>query len=169
MKKLITVFLLSIILFCTAGYELIFAYLLFDCGQETCNSELASINITLIINSSNKEKLIQKNNREVIFDGILYDIKSKEVVGDNIVLHCIMDLNEQGLLEHFEKAQTENNEKDKNGIQNKYFHKDTLTLFITGMTPAVKLHQSLNLSYSYLSLSYSQPIIDLTTPPPQVS
>ena len=170
MKKPITIIILILILFNAIGYEFIFTCLILNCKHEISDSPyVESLGKTLIITPSNSDRFVRKNNHEIIFDGILYDIKSEEVNGDNLIIHCIMDLEEQELLEYFVKIRSEKNSEDKNIPLNKFIDKNPIILFIITHSLKIERPDNYYLSGSFLNLFYIQPIIELPTPPPQVS
>lgn len=166
MKKFIATILLSVILFNAAGYEIIFAGLLINCGDEVNDSE-SDNQTTLVINSANLDKLIRKNNQEIIYEGVLYDVKDQKIVGENLIIRCRMDKEEQKVLDHFVTFHSENDKKNSKKATEAYVYKNQLTLFF--MDNVLKIEQQLNSNriISYEQLDYLQPEIKLLTPPPQ--
>ena len=80
-----------------------------------------------------------------------------------------MDLEEQELLEYFVKIRSEKNSEDKNIPLNKFIDKNPIILFIITHSLKIERPDNYYLSGSFLNLFYIQPIIELPTPPPQVS
>ena len=55
---------------------------LINSGEEAYEKEMGSYQeVTLVINSTNRNLLKRKNDKEIIYEGSLYDIKSEETVG----------------------------------------------------------------------------------------
>ena len=166
MKKFITTIILSVILFNAAGYEIIFACLLINCDEQIYGNK-SDNKSTLVINSTNLDKLIRKNNREIIYEGVLYDIKDEKVVGKNLIIHCKMDKEEQEVLDRFVTFHSENDNKNNNKPVEAYIYKNQLILFFTDnflkLVPQLNSDQIISCEHSY----YLQPEIKLLTPPPQ--
>ena len=167
MKKFITTIILSVILFNAAGYEIIFACLLINCGEEVYDNELGD-QTTLVINPTNLDKLIRKNKTEIIYEGALYDVKDERVVGKNLIIHCKMDKEEQEVLDHFVAFHAENDKKNSNKPIEAYIYKNQLTLFFTDNFLKIEPQLNYRQIISYEQFCYLQPEIKLLTPPPQI-
>ena len=166
MKKFITTILLSVILFNAAGYEIVFACLLINCGEEVYENESGN-QTTLLINSTNLDKLVRKNNKEIIYEGVLYDVKDEKIVGNNLVIHCMMDKEEQEVLDHFVTFRSENDKKNSNKPTEAYIYKNQLTLFFTDNFLKIEPQLNSNQIITYEQFYYLQPEIKLLPPPPQ--
>ena len=170
MKTFITTILLSVILFYAAGYEIVFACLLINCGEEVSEKELKSYKeTTLVINSTNHDKLIRKNKKEIIFEGVLYDIKSEEAAGKDLIIHCVRDKDEQELLDHFASFHNESSKKNSNKPIEVYIYKNQLTLFFANNILKIEIPLNSEQTCTYGQFYYLQPEIELFTPPPQTS
>lgn|GEM_PF-3058838 len=169
MKTFVTTILLSVILFNAAGYEIVFACLLINCGEEAYEKEIGQYQeTTLVINSTNCELLKRKNGKEIIYEGILYDIKSEETVGEDLIIHCIRDKEEQELLDHFETFHSEKDKRNNNKPIEGLIYKNQLTLFFTNNIFNIELPLSSGRTNSYKQFNYLQPEIRLLTPPPKI-
>ena len=156
------------ILFNAAGYEIVFACLLINSGEEACEKEMGSYQeVTLVINSTNRNLLKRKNDKEIIYEGSLYDIKSEETIGKKLIIHCVRDAEEQELLDHFETFHSGKDKKNSNKPIEGFIYKNQLTLFIADNI--FKIEPQLNSAQitSYGQFYYLQPEIKLLTPPPQ--
>ena len=167
MKKFITTILLNVILFNAAGYEIIFACLLINCGEEVRDNE-SCYQTTLVINSTNLDKLIRKNKTEIIYEGVLYDVKDEKVVGKYLVIHCKMDKEEQEVLDYFVAFHAEKDKKNSNKPIEAYIYKNQLTLFFADNFLKIEPQLNSNQIVTYERFHYLQPEIKLLTPPPQV-
>ena len=168
MKRFFTTILLSVILFYAAGYEIVFACLLINCGKEVSEKELKSYKeTTLVINSANSDQLTRKNKKEIIFEGVLYDIKSEENAGKDLIIHCVRDKDEQELLDNFASFHNESGKKNGNKPIEGLIYKNQLTLFFNNNILKIELPLNSGQTNSYEQFYYLPPEIELFTPPPQ--
>jgi hypothetical protein len=168
LKTFITTILLSVILLYAAGYEIVFACLLINCGEEASQKELKSYKeTTLVINSSNSDHLTRKNKKEIIFEGVLYDIKSEETAGKDLIIHCVTDKDEQELLNNFATFHNESGKKNGNKPIEGFIYKNQLTLFFANNILTIEPLLNSEQTCSYGQFFYLQPEIELFTPPPQ--
>ncbi len=129
MRKYISLILLVIILFVSNGYHLYFKYLQHNIQQEIkhkIRNKLSKKELTLIVVSSNNKKKIKwtKENKEFIYNGLMYDIVKVETQGKEKYYYCINDTKEKDLIANYKKHNRHRNNtllKIRKILSNKYF------------------------------------------------
>lgn len=176
MKKIAAAFLLVIFLFNTAGYFIAFKAVRYQIKKEIQSeiklglkpSELTAITI-------DKGKLDKldwlENGKEMYYKGELYDIVKSSENTTSITYYCIDDNQEESLFAHMDEhinmhiaankpLKNENGKNLSNSVIKLYFTNAKLISF--------PVFSSNNLFFSF-PLIYNSVIIDVISPPPQLS
>jgi hypothetical protein len=168
--KIFTVILLAgLFLFNAIGYQLVFAFLIFqqEVEMHSLIAESGSESLELIvIDSSDHPELLIVSEKEFFYKGCLYDVKFKEYKGNKMVFHCKKDEKELNLLNHFSKMSDENTASKKQRPEDNSPFK-TLT---TGPVCCLTLSQMdfLHSKYEHYERGiYYQVWRDVPTPPPK--
>jgi len=170
MKKAFSILLISVLIFSVAGYEIIFSVMLYqykEAGESIISSSKKTEDeVVLVINSSNKNLFERENDHEVKFKGIMYDIRKEEKKGNDLILHAVMDVNEQNFVNIF-RIENKPGATDKNSkarINNKDFNRIYLISLIAQKYPEQKISEIIIPAIA----EYNQPDKQLDTPPPQI-
>ena len=170
MKKAFSILLIGVLIFSVVGYEIIFSFMLYqykEDGENIINSRSEVENeVVLVINSTNENLLHRRNRHEVEFKGIMYDIRKEEKRGNDLILHAVMDLNEQDLVNDFRIE----NKNDGSGNHSKarIYNKDYSRIYLISFVPK-KFSRGIASKIAISSIiEYNQPDEQLNTPPPQI-
>lgn len=173
MKKFISILLLFILAVNIVGFVFIFEIQRYSIKNEVAKilSEKKTTKriITISITSFNKNKLVWKCSNEFIYNGLMYDIKSKETLNDGTVnYYCYLDKDENNLNKQI-NIFVDNNLDSRNKTND--LTKILIKLIIVNYIPAKKIEFLCNCNYnkikSYNLKFYSSPIILLQSPPPK--
>ena len=168
MKTITAKLLTGIFLFNAVGLQLLLMLLLIQQKQEMSHTLLAAKEQSLeiiTIDTGNRAKFFQLNEKEFFYDGYLYDVKYKEVKVDKIIFHCKKDEKELELLTHLKRIQDEGKENNKRNPLNRFLQKSSQNLYSqnhylsNGNIPAYKIN------WSAILVRYDQPDLFLLTPP----
>ena len=103
---------------------------------------------------------------EFRLNGEMYDVIEKKVQGDKLIICCISDIKETGLLKNYEKMNKEGNSKSKSAlllklIGSSYLSEINNNVFIKNVQtlPHILVQSEIVSSWRY----------DVPTPPPQAS
>lgn len=169
MKKAFSILLIGVLIFSVVGYEIIFSLMLYrvkENGERIITSgERTENEVVIVINSANRYLLHRQNDHEVEFAGIMYDVRKEEQRGSDLVLHAVMDLNEQNLVNNFrlENKKGNSGKHSKKGI----FNKDFSRLYLISKTIRKPERKFTSKITPLPAAGYSQPDRELSTPPPQ--
>ena len=170
MKKVFSILLISVLIFSIAGYEIIFSLMLYQYKEEGKNiissGKKAENEVVLVINSSNKGLFERENDHEVKFNGIMYDIRKEEKKGNDLILHAVMDVNEQNFVNIF-RLENKPGATDKNSkalIHNKDFSRIYLISLTVKKSPERIIAKIIIPAIE----EYNQPDNRLNTPPPRL-
>ena len=169
MKKTFSILLIGVLIFSIVGYEIIFSLMLYQIKEDGENiikpGRKVENEVVLVINSVNKNLLHRHNRHEVEFKGVMYDIRKEEHKGNDLILHAVMDVNEQNLVNVFrlENKEDHSGKHSKARINNKDFSRIYLISFASK-----KFSRNITSKIVMFSITeYNQPDKILFTPPPQ--
>ena len=170
MKKAFSILLISVLIFSIAGYEIIFSVMLYQYKEEgesiISSGKKAENEVVLVINSSNEDLFERENDHEVRFKGIMYDVRKEEKKGNDLVLHAVMDVNEQSLVNNLRLDNK--NEKSGNHSKAQLNGKDFSVLYLIPVNAYKKSDTYLSQMHLPSVIKYSQPDNQLNTPPPKL-
>ena len=109
------------------------------------------------------------NEKEIFYRGFLYDVKSREVKGNQVTYICKKDEKELELLCNFIKIDNENKETGRKNPLNNFIQKSSQTLYFQKLNLSNIQLPSNEFCFSTLTFRYNQPDLYLLTPPPQIS
>jgi uncharacterized protein YrzB (UPF0473 family) len=160
----------GLFLFNSLGYQLVFGLLFLEQQSEmyslidkSGNEELEKI----VIDFSSHPDFFEINDREVFYQGCLYDVKFKKSDGSKITFFCKKDEKEFELLSHFVKIDSENKGNSNKNPLNYFLQKTVQTLFFQKLHASELRLPSNEFCYSLFTIQYDQPDLILLTPPPQ--
>ena len=116
LKKILSILLISLLIFNSAGYVLVFFQLKFTFNKEAFSklenylapSELTVINITKNEFFEGSENFRWVSEKEFSFYGKMYDISQIEFINDSVKIVALSDDNENKLNEFFEQTLNKN-------------------------------------------------------------
>ncbi len=170
MKNLVVLFLLSIFLFHSVGFSLLFE------SAEQMNKTLVKETLsarkleTITLSKTEYSSLVADKN-EITWNGKFYDVASVQFSDDKVFIKCFHDENEENIFgmlsEHIERyvKDASSHSKNKSNTLLKSFIKDYL--------PLISLDLKLNiatLSSDYIVTSEAKKLsgnIEILAPPPQ--
>lgn len=167
MKKILFISVLAIILLQSCG--MIFFFQIqqnliqnqMQISLTNSESKFENLNLSLINFKDNKI-----NNHEIMYNGIMYDIKSIKISGDNVLLKVLEDKAESGLVQKIKNyfgIDTKHDSKIPEKI-NKLFS-------LIYIIPTVKFTVLLNSLNQNLFFSFSESVVnnfsDILIPPPK--
>ena len=167
MKKVLFISVLAIILLQSCGMILFFQIQRnviqnkMQFSLENSESKFEYLNFSL--SNFNDCKI---NSHEIIYNGIMYDIKSKKISGDNVLLKVLADSAESGLIQKIKNYFGIDNKRDS-GIPEKITKLFSLIYII----PSINFTVLLNNVNQNLFFSFSESIVnnfsDILIPPPK--
>lgn len=170
--KLFAVILLAgLFLFDAVGYQVLFAFLILQQAEEMqyLISEFGSESLeVIVIDSLVQYNFSQVNEKEFLYKGNLYDIKSKEIKDGKIIIYCKKDEKELDLLNHFSKMNDENKTNTSKNPLSRILQKTVQNLFFTRLQFLDSLFPKNKFYNTIISLFYEQPDSFQLTPPPQI-
>ena len=167
MKKVLFISVLAIILLQSCGMILFFQIqqnlIQNQMRISLANSESKFENLNLSLNNFNDCKI---NSHEIMYNGIMYDIKSIKISGDNVLLKVLADKAEFGLVQKI---------KNYFGIDNKHESKipeKINKLFsLVYIIPAINVTVLFNRINQNLFFLFSESLVinfsDILIPPPK--
>lgn len=176
MKKLAVFAFLSIFLFNSVGY-----YIVFLINQTEVKKEMAyqmkfgvsSLKIaTFTFNKNQLANIVwQKKNKEFYHNNKLYDVVSINEINSSIVIQCISDIEEENLFEDLEKhidTFIASNESKKKSNSKKLT--DHVIKLYFSQSSQFNIHSSiLKNTFSTYKLSYTSEYSEINSPPPEFS
>ena len=101
MKKIIPLFLITLIFLNTFGFNLFLDYLLFQCKRDFSKENFNSSKkiVILKITPEEQKNLQRVNDDEIRYKGKMYDIDKEIKKKDNLYIYCINDKTEDRLFE----------------------------------------------------------------------
>ena len=175
MKKAVTLFLLSIFLFNTAGY-----YFVYKSAQYRARNEMQS-QINSAVNSGKLKNItINKNNlqdiewlengKELRYNNQLYDIVKSSETFNTITFYCINDTKEEALFTNLEEhinTHVAANKPIKNGNQKKI--SDNVIKLYFSNEQSFKFNIALLFRHNFFptNLIFKSSIIETDSPPPE--
>ena len=175
MKKIATLFLLSIFLFNTAGYFIAFKVFQYqiqkeikaEIKQQIDPSELT----TIIIDKKNIEKIDWvKKGKEMFYEGGLYDVVRSTEDAASIIYFCINDKKEELLFANLEdhiNTHIATNNSTKNQDQKKIAD-HVIKLYFSNEQHEMLQSFTLNKhTFFYADLFYKSALIEMDFPPPE--
>jgi len=173
MKKLVSVILLILFLFNSAGY-----YLVFKINQNKIRSQIKT-EIKLSLNTNELKKITfsffeiksinwVKENKEFIYKNNMYDVVKSEKTDTGVTFYCIDDKQEKELFanldEHINTHSATNNKKNKT-------HKNSLDSFFK-LYYSIKKSEKIFLNeeaifYFSKNRIYASNSLEIDSPPPQ--
>ena len=170
MKILLTLLLSALFLFNSVGYQVLFGILFLEQHSEmqtvlneTKNEELEKIVVDLL----NQKDFFVVNDKEIFYEGRLYDVKLKETNGNQVTYICKKDEKELDLLCHFIKIENENKNGSRKNPVNNFLQKSFQILYFQKLNISGIQLPSIEFCFSTLTFRYNQPDLNLLTPPPQ--
>ena len=169
MKKAFSIFLVSVLIFGTVGYEIVFSFMLYqykEAGESIINARNKVENeVVLVINSANRNYFHRHNRHEVEFKGIMYDIRKEERRGNDLILHAVMDVKEQDLVNEFRLDNR--NESPGKHSKARIVNKDYSRIYLISFMSQKFSRDIISEIGTSPIIEYSQPDRQLNTPPPQ--
>jgi hypothetical protein len=116
LKKTLSILLVSLLIFNSAGYVLIFFQLKFSFQKQAFSklenylepSEMTVINISKKEYLNGSQNFYQISEKEINFFGKLYDISQIEIINDSVKIIALSDDNENKLNDFFEQTLNKN-------------------------------------------------------------
>jgi len=116
LKKLLSILLVSLLIFNSAGYVLIFFQLKFSFQKQALSklenylepSEMTVINISKNEYLNGSQNFFLMNDKEINFYGKLYDVSQIEFINDSVKIVALSDDNENKLNDFFEQTLNKN-------------------------------------------------------------
>jgi hypothetical protein len=116
LKKILSILLVSLLIFNSAGYVLVYFQLKFSFQKEALSklenflepSEMTVINISANEFRNGSDNFFRVNDKEINFYGKLYDISQVEYINDSVKIVALSDDNENKLNEFFEYTLNKN-------------------------------------------------------------
>jgi hypothetical protein len=116
LKKILSILLVSLLIFNSAGYVLVFFQLKFSFQKEALSkledylepSEMTVISIPKIEFTNGSQEFFRINDNEISFYGKLYDISQIEYINDSVKIVALSDENENKLNDFFEQSLNKN-------------------------------------------------------------
>ena len=133
--------------------------------KEPENNKLEKI----VIDLSYHTDFFVVNEKEIFYKGFLYDVKSREINGNQVTYICKKDEKELELLCNFIKIDNENKETGRKNPLNNFIQKSSQTLYFQKLNLSNIQLPSNEFCFSTLTFRYNQPDLSLLTPPPQIS
>ena len=133
--------------------------------KEPENNKLEKI----VIDLSHHTDFFVVNEKEIFYKGHLYDVKSREMNGNQVTYICKKDEKELELLCNFIKIDNENKETGRKNPLNNFVQKSSQTLYFQKLNLSNIQLPSNEFCFSTLTFRYNQPDLNLLTPPPQIS
>lgn len=174
MKKAISIVLLSIFLFNTAGYYVFFKMAQIEIKKEIKKELKLSVNsqdLTIITFTNSETEAIHwvEKDKEFIHNNQMYDIVRRSSTDNETTLYCINDKQEKKLFEHLEEQvlkQIENNKNSKSDSSKKNADNIIKTYFFEELT--LSTFQK-TVPYNFISYSKTYASVDvmISTPPPR--
>ena len=175
MKKILSIILISLLIFNSAGYVLVFFQLKYSFQKDAFSklenflepSELTVINIPAREYQYGSENFYIVKDNEISFYGKLYDISSIDFHNDSVRIVALSDDNENKLHDLFELALNKN--------LNDKFSKTAsiIKLLITeaGLPTEYKSTSSWreDMCYNFIFVPILENFFDIPTPPPKFS
>ncbi|MFZ4589501.1 MAG: hypothetical protein ACOYN6_00760 [Ignavibacteria bacterium] len=173
MKKVLSILLVSLLIFNSAGYVLVFFQLKFSFQKEALSkledflepSEMTVINISKNEFTKGSENFYRINEHEINFYGKLYDISQVEFINDSVKIVALSDENENKLNDFFELALNKN--------LNDKFSKTAsiIKLLITeaGLPTEFSSASSWreDMCYNFIFVPILKTFLEIPTPPPK--
>jgi len=116
LKKILSILLVSLLIFNSAGYVLVFFQLKFSFQKDALSkledflepSEMTIINITKSEFVNGSQNFYRVRDNEISFYGKLYDISQVEYINDSVKIVALSDENENKLNDFFEQSLNKN-------------------------------------------------------------
>ena len=167
-----TISLVIIFLFNAIGIQLLFAFLIIQREDEMRSSLIDAKEETLeviTIDLSDNPDFTRINEKEIFYNGSMYDVKYEEIKNNKIIFHCEKDEKELDLLNHFSKFHDDKKENNRKNPLSRFVQKTAQILFFQNQNASNLQLNTLEHNWSPKSIQYDQPDILLLTPPPQNS
>lgn len=174
MKKAISILLLGIFLFNTAGYYVFFKIAQLEIKKEIKKERKQSVNsqdLTIITFTNSETEAIHwiEKNKEFIYNNQMYDIVRRSSTENEMTFYCINDKQEKKLFEHLEEQvlkQIEHNKNSKSDSSKKNADNIVKTYFFEEL--AMSLFQTPT-SYNFIAYfkTYTSVDVLISTPPPR--
>lgn len=175
MKKVVSIFLLSIFLFNTVGY-----YVFFKIAQHQIKSEIKK-EIKLNLNPSELTAIhfslseIEnihwlKKGKEFIYNNQMFDIVKRTSDDGIVTFYCINDKQEKKLFENLEEQilkQIEQNKNSKSNSSKKGGDHQIKTSFFETVSFSIVPQVSI-IKFTPYNEQYTSVVTSITTPPPQI-
>lgn len=173
MKKILSILLVSLLIFNSAGYVLVFFQLKFSFQKEAMSklenflepSEMTIINISKNEFIKGSQNFFKVNDNEISFFDKLYDISQVEYINDSVKIIALSDENENKLNDFFEQSLNKN--------LNDKFSKTAsiIKLLITeaGLPTEFQSASSWreDMCYNFIFVPILKTFLDIPTPPPK--
>lgn len=175
MKKSLSILLLGIFLFNSAGYYLVFKVAQIEIKKEIKREiklglQSEELSVIRFSNSEIKNIIWVKKNKEFIYLDQMFDIV-KSISEDNyITYYCINDKQEKKLFKDLEQQvlkQIENNKNSKNNSTKKNFENITKTCFYEELSLLLFPQCCFN-SFCDHNESFTSIDLLISTPPPRI-
>jgi hypothetical protein len=177
LKRIISIFIVLLIVFNTGGYFFIYFQLESYFKQIAFNRineflPLEELQLIKIAKSStefsNSDIYDRKNEKEFSYYGNMYDIFKEDITNDTLFLYCVSDENEDIIHNAFASYINEKkNDNKSTAVIN------IIKIFITIALPPYDTNTDLVYSYkkniNLLQISYQNFIVDVPSPPPRFS
>lgn len=171
-KKITSLFIISLILFNSSGYILLYIsstplvkkYVIKKLLGGEYDKEIILLSISRKDITENRVSFKWIHSKEFRFNGKMYDIKKNLSDSDSLRFYCYYDEKENLLEELFNRYLKDDKEKSKNRVGNFNF------LAFVGLVTDNSLQLVLPDGLRFLPITYnlaSQTFIDVLTPPPQ--
>ena len=171
LRKLFTLLLLVVVLLQITGAYFVFKFQQTELKLEmkhylSLHPENPSIT-TFEFTLSKADQLQWEDENEFKYKGEMYDVITRKVVGDKLVIQCIADKKETKLLKSFEEIMKHQSRGSKNRTM--ALHQLLHNLF-EPVSTTFQLSPFTNETVSYLNYtsSLSDNITEIITPPPKV-
>lgn len=174
MKKAISIVLVSIFLFNSAGYYVFFKIAQIEIKKEIKKELKLSVNsqdLTVISFFNSEMEAIHwvEKNKEFIHNNQMYDIVRRSSTDNETTFYCINDKQEKKLFEHLEEQvlkQIENNKNSKSDSSKKNADNIVKTYFFEEPTSLI-IQESSPYFYNHYNKSYTSVDVLISTPPPR--
>lgn len=173
MKKTLTLFLLSIFLFNTIGYFLVYKvaqYQLKDEVKLEIKSGIDSDELKILTINKNDLKNIEwlESNKEMRYNKQLYDIVKSTETSSAITFYCINDIKEESLIANLDEHINTHIAANKPVQNQKKIVDIVIKLYFSNVHSAKFNVVVLNTTqFSSTNLIYSSTLIEADSPPPE--
>jgi hypothetical protein len=168
-KKITAILLIACLAFCAAGYHFVFHFQVWQAKSEMKLRLLHSAKLKEITELSftpeEQQRLKWEDDHELSFNGEMYDVIDQYLKNGKLVLRCIDDRKETGLIEAYLRFHKNNND---NRPLSAMMQLMSAQFIVPSTILAEPSTRSLNNSFGIYSSTIASVTTSIHTPPPRV-